>query len=78
MTRLGIMTDIDRRDIINHVSHFGASAVVHKRGRKWFIDFRGFGFPNSFPTKWAAMEQVSNWVCALARVRAEDAEGKRA
>lgn len=65
------MTDTDRRDIINHVMHFGASAVVHKKGRDWWIDFRGFGFPSPFQTKRAAMARVSDWVCAMERVRRE-------
>ncbi len=65
------MTDIDRRDIINHVMHFGASAVVHKKGRNWWIDFRGFGFPTPFKTKREAMERVGNWVSALELVRRE-------
>ncbi len=63
------MSDIDMRDLINHVNMFGSGAVVQKRGRKWWIDFRGFGFPNSFTTKTEAMERVGAWVCALARKR---------
>lgn len=66
------MTDTDRRDVINHVMHFGASAVIHKRGRYWFIDFGGFGFPTAFKTKREAIERVSLWVRMLAQKRRED------
>lgn len=68
------MTDTDRRDVINHAMHFGAAAVIHKRGRSWWIDFGGFGFPTPFKTKAAAMERVSLWVSMLAKKRREDEE----
>ena len=64
------MTDADMRDLINHVNMFGNGAVVRKMGRKWFVDFRGFGFPTAFRTKNEAMERVSEWICLLARKRA--------
>lgn len=64
------MTDTDMRDLINHVNMFGNGAVVRKMGRKWFVDFRGFGFPTAFRTKSEAMERVGEWVCLLARKRA--------
>lgn len=63
------MTDSDMRDLINHVMMFGNSAVVRKMGRKWFIDFRGFGFPCGFSTKKEAMEKVSDWTCMLSMKR---------
>ena len=63
------MTDTDMRDCINHVMMFGNGAVVRKMGRKWFIDFRGFGFPNGFATKKEAMERVSDWTSMLAMKR---------
>ena len=60
------MTDTDRRDIINHVMHFGASAVIDKdKSGKWWISFREFGFPTPFKTKREAMERVSLWVSML-------------
>lgn len=69
-----VMQDEDRRDVINHVMHFGAAAVVKKMGRNWFVDFRGFGFPDAFKTKREAIDRVGLWVAALYRVRRE--EGK--
>ena len=60
------MTDEDRRDIINHVFHFGNASVVRRdKSGKWWIDFRGFGFPSPFKTKSEAMERVSLWVHML-------------
>lgn len=68
------MTDTDRRDIINHVMHFGCAAVLHKdQAGKWWIRFREFGFPTPFKTKAAAMERVSQWVSMLSAKRREDA-----
>lgn len=67
-----MMTDTDRRDIINHVNHFGASAVCHKMGRKWYITFRQFGFPTPFNTKREAMERVGLWVVALHNERRKE------
>lgn len=64
-----MMTDTDRRDIINHVMHFGNAAVIRRKGRGWWIEFREFGFPHPFKTKREAMERVSNWVIALAAER---------
>lgn len=67
------MTDVDRRDIINHVNHFGASAVLHKdKSGKWWIRFRDFGFPSPFKTKREAVERVSQWVQMLYAVRREE------
>lgn len=63
------MTDTDRRDIINHVNHFGAGAVCKRMGSAWFISFREFGFPTAFKTKRAAMEHVGRWMIALHEVR---------
>lgn len=71
---MAVMTDTDRRDVINHVMHFGASAVVNKGPGGWWIDFRGFGFPSPFKTKREAIDRVGLWVSALYRVRRE--EGK--
>lgn len=61
------MTTIDMRDLLNHIDHLGNGAVVRKMGRKWFIDFRGFGFPTPFATKNAAMIMVSEWRVAIHR-----------
>ncbi|HTH99106.1 MAG TPA: hypothetical protein VL574_16935 [Stellaceae bacterium] len=61
------MTVIDMRDLLNHTDHFGNGSVVRKMGRKWFIDFRGFGFPSPFVTKNAAMDRVSEWRMAIRR-----------
>ena len=61
------MTPIDMRDLLNHIDHFGSSAVVRKMRGKWFIDFRGFGFPVSFKTKNEAMTRVGEWYLAISR-----------
>lgn len=52
---------IDARDLRNHVMMFGSYAVCHKRGRKWFVEFRGFGPPTAFRTKREAGEYASTW-----------------
>lgn len=59
------MTDTDVRDICNHIQHFGAYAVVHKMGRKWWVRFREFGCPATFATKSAAGDWAANWPSAL-------------
>lgn len=59
------MTATDVRDVINHINHFGASAVVQKMGRKWWVRFRTFGPPSPFPTKAAAVAWAANWPSAL-------------
>lgn len=59
------MTDIDIRDVINHINHFGCGAVVHNRGGKWWVQFRGFGCPTPFKTKGAAMDWACGWPSAL-------------
>ena len=61
------MTRTDMRDVVNHITHFGCGAVVHKRGRSWWISFREFGFPSPFKTKTEAMKRASEWCLALAR-----------
>jgi hypothetical protein len=59
------MTDIDIRDLTNHVMHFSGSAIVHKRGRSWWVDFRGFGCPSPFNTKREAVDWANHWPSAI-------------
>lgn len=59
------MTSIDVRDLTNHINHFGASAVVQKMGRKWWVKFRDFGPPSPFKTKRVAVEWAAAWPAAL-------------
>ena len=59
------MTATDVRDVINHINHFGAAAVVRKTGGKWWVRFRDFGPPSPFKTKRSAVEWAANWPAAL-------------
>ena len=61
------MDEIDIRDMVNHVNHFGPAAIVHKRGRSWWVDFRGFGPPSPFKTKREAVDWACSWPAAIRR-----------
>lgn len=59
------MSDTDRRDIVNHGSMFGPAALCKRLGKKWIVDFRGFGFPVVYSTKTAAIDAAQSWIVAL-------------
>lgn len=59
------MTATDVRDLTNHINHFGASAVVRKSGRRWWVKFREFGPPSPFNTKREAVDYAAAWPGAL-------------
>lgn len=60
------MTAADRSDIIGHFLMFGETSVVRKLGRKWTVQFRGFGYPGVFNTKNEAIQWAREWRRALA------------
>jgi hypothetical protein len=63
------MTTDDERALVNHWSMFGSYSICHKLGRKWFVDFRGFGFPTAFKTRDAAEKMGTAWVLEVAHRR---------
>lgn len=61
------MTSTDIRDVVNHISMWGCDAVVKRLGRKWTVQFRGFGYPGTFATKTAAQRWAGDWALALSQ-----------
>lgn len=59
------MDAADIRDLVNHINHFGAAALVRKMGSKWWVRFREFGPPSPFKTKREAVAWAANWPSAL-------------
>lgn len=53
------------RDIIGHCNMFSHYAICHKRGRKWWVEFRGLGCPSPFKTRREAEAWASNWTLML-------------
>ncbi len=68
------MSDTDLRDAINHLDHFGASALVRKMGRSWWCYFGETSLcPAPFKTKGAAMSYVVVSLTAIAkRLKAQE------
>jgi hypothetical protein len=57
------------RNLTNHWSMFGPTALVKKQGRGWIVDFCGHGHPTVYKTKREAMHWATKWVLETSSAR---------